>query len=309
MECEKWSELAKKIHIESFENQDVSVVNNSSLEMIGKGRQGAVFKIDEKLCMKVYGEVDDCDREHYAMSLGEHTSLLPKVHCKGENFIVMDMVYGVDLREYLQSQPLTKKLSQQLIQMLITFKEIGYERIDHHKRQIYLQDDGSLKVIDVGRTVWRNRTYPYPRKLLRSLGVENRSIFIQHVKEIAPHLYDEWEYYMKMEEVSKQLYGVLESKTKVDKKRLKKDVNKLLTMKDTNLDYEGLVGLIHKVVKEQKERELIKQGFMNGEEQVKEHEQEQEPQSNVGKSVKIVYDKNSKNEVWRPKKKKEKKKK
>jgi hypothetical protein len=85
------------------------------------------------------------------------------------------MVYEIDLREYLQTQPLTKELSYRLIQMLLTFKKIGYERIDHHKRQIYLQKDGSLKVFDVGRTVWRNRTYPYPRKLLRSLGKDHEA--------------------------------------------------------------------------------------------------------------------------------------
>ena len=81
---------------------------------------------------------------------------------KGPLYIAMDFISGIDVREYLQSQPLTEELSMKLIQMLITFKEIGYERIDHHKRQIYIQSDGSLKVIDVARTVWRDRVYPYP---------------------------------------------------------------------------------------------------------------------------------------------------
>ena len=52
-----------------------------------------------------------------------------------------------------------------LIQMLITFKEIGYERIDHHKRQIYIQSDGSLKVIDVARTVWERSGLSLPAQI------------------------------------------------------------------------------------------------------------------------------------------------
>ncbi|MFC0558953.1 hypothetical protein [Halalkalibacter alkalisediminis] len=143
--------------------------------------------------------------------------------------------------------------------MLITFKEIGYERIDHHKRQIYLQDDGSLKVIDVGRTVWRNRTYPYPRKLLQSLGVEYRNVFVEHVKELAPELYAEWEYYMKMEERSKNLYNVLENKEKVDTEQLKYETDKLLTTKDSTMHYKSLENLVRKVVKEQRKREIAKQ--------------------------------------------------
>ena len=111
---------------------------------------------------------------------------------KGPLYIAMDFIRGVDVREYLQSQPLTEELSMKLIQMLITFKEIGYERIDHHKRQIYIQSDGSLKVIDVARTVWRDRVYPYPRKLINSLGEHNKQIFLSHVQALSPELYNEW---------------------------------------------------------------------------------------------------------------------
>ncbi|ARK28848.1 hypothetical protein [Halalkalibacter krulwichiae] len=264
MNCKEIKNLVEDIEVQNFEDEDVSVINNSSLEMIGKGRQGAVFKINDEMCMKVYGDVDDCEREYYAMSLGQHTSLLPKIYCKGENFIVMEMVYGVDLREYMQSQPLTEKLSHELIRMLITFKEIGYERIDHHKRQIYLQDDGSLKVIDVGRTVWRNRTYPYPRKLLQSLGNEYRAMFIEHVKVVAPELYEEWDYYIQMEGISAKLYGVIENKEQADLEQLKEDTNKLLSTKDPDMHYKGLLNLIRKVVKEQRKRELEKQNKGKG---------------------------------------------
>ncbi|WP_227937951.1 hypothetical protein [Alkalihalobacillus deserti] len=259
LDCKEIERHVKKIKVKNYEDEDVFVVNNSALEMIGKGRQGAVFLITDDICVKVYGDVDDCEREHYAMSLGQHTSLLPKIYCKGNNFLVMEMVYGVDLREYMQSQPLTEELSHELIKMLITFKEIGYERIDHHKRQIYLQNDGSLKVIDVGRTVWRNRTYPYPRKLLQSLGVDYRNLFIEHVKKIDSDLYEEWEYYMRMEEISKRLYGVLVNKEKVDTKQLKQETNKLLTTKDPDMHYKSLENLVSKVVKEQSKREKEKQ--------------------------------------------------
>lgn len=258
IKCNEIKKEVEKIHVQKFDDVDVSVENNSSLEMIGKGRQGAVFKINADMCMKVYGEIDDCDREYYALSLGKTTTLLPKVHCKGENFVVMDMVYGVDLREYLQSNPLTRELSYELIKMLITFKEIGYERIDHHKRQIYLQEDGSLKVIDVGRTVWRNRTYPYPRKLLVSLGEEYKVTFLEHVKEVAPELYDEWQYYMFMEEKSRQLYQKIQEKKDIDLTELGNQTESLLSTKEKKTHYNGLVNLVHKAIKEERQRELEK---------------------------------------------------
>lgn len=258
--------LVKKIKVKNVFNADVEVTNNSPLQMIGKGRQGAVFQYTDDICVKVFGNQEDCDREYYALSLGQHTNLFPKVHAKGKLYIAMDFVKGVDLREYLQSQPLTEELSAKLIQMLIVFKEIGYERIDHHKRQIYLQEDGSLKVIDVARTVWRDRVYPYPRKLLNSLGNDNKGIFLSHVQALSPELYEEWLHYIHMEELSREIYQVIlnevpDEQTKEEKKQaLKEESNKLLTLGDEKNYVVLLEGLMHKVFKEEWVKTMLARG-------------------------------------------------
>lgn len=254
---DKW---IKKIKVRNMINADVEVVNRSPLMMIGKGRQGAVFQISEDVCVKVFGNMEDCEREYHALSLGQHTHLLPRIFAKGSLYIAMEMVKGVDLREYLQSQPLTRELSHKLIKMLITFKKIGFERIDHHKRQIFLQPDGNLKVIDVGRTVWRDRVYPYPRKLLTSLGEENKQLFLNHVQKMAPKLYKEWKYYMRMEEISRQLYQVLlKHPPEIDK--LRKQIQILLTTNDEEKHINQLENLVRKVFKEEWIKTMLAQGY------------------------------------------------
>lgn len=266
MDTQKLEKLMKKIKVKNLINADVEVENKSPLKMIGKGRQGAVFHYTDDICVKVFGNQEDCDREHYALSLGQHTDLFPKVHAKGKLYIAMDFVRGVDLREYLQSQPLSEELSNKLIQMLIVFKEIGYERIDHHKRQIYLQKDGSLKVIDVARTVWRDRVYPYPRKLLNSLGDDNKEIFLSHVQALSPQLYEEWLHYIRMEELSKEIYQVIlneepdDAKKTEKKKALKTESNKLLTRDDEKNYVVLMEGLMHKVFKEEWVKTMLARG-------------------------------------------------
>ncbi len=282
--CKGIKKEVKKIKVQKFDDVDVSLENNSSLELIGKGRQGAVFKINEEMCIKVYGEVKDCQREYYAMNLGKDTPLLPNVYCKGDNFIVMEMVYGIDLREYLQASPLTKELSYKLIEMLITFKEIGFERIDHHKRQIYLQKDGTLKVIDVGRTVWRNRTYPYPRKLLQSLGTENKQLFLTHVQEMAPPLYEEWQYFMKMDEIAREMYHHLNENAKIDIESLHENANNLLTKKSSKEHIQQLLGLIRKVVKE--ERVALAEKEQKSKEKAQKKENDVEEKNEEKESIK-----------------------
>lgn len=248
-----------KIQVQNIENADVEVINESPLTMMGKGRQGAVFQLTDDICVKVFGNEEDCEREYYALSLGKDYDLFPKVHAKGSLYIAMDIVKGVDVREYLQSQPLTKELSAKLIEMLIIFKEIGFERIDHHKRQIYIQADGSLKVIDVARTIWRDRVYPYPRKLLTSLGEEYKALFLTHVEELAPELYEEWKHYIRMEEISREIYQntLLEYKGK----DLKKQGKKLLTTNNETFYQTSLEGLVHKVFKEEWVKTMLAMGY------------------------------------------------
>ena len=272
MDIKTLESYARKIQVIPKPNQDVEVRNHSPLQMIGKGRQGAVFLLSEDQCMKVYGTSEDCEREYYALKLGQHTNLVPKVYVKGNNFIVMELVKGVDLREYLQSQPLTEELSKKLIDMLITFKKIGYERIDHHKRQIYLQENGELKVIDVGRTVWRDRVYPYPRKLINSLGNEYKETFLSHVKKLAPELYEEWKHYMEMEKWSSQVTQTL-LKRKEQPKKIKKEVKKLLTSNVETKYEKALEDIVYKVFKEEWVKVLIAQG--KDPEAVKKHLKEQ----------------------------------
>ena len=253
---EQWM---NNIKVTNLVNADVDVVNNTPLVMMGKGRQGAVFQLTNDICVKVFGNTEDCDREYYALSLGQQTNLFPKLYGKGPLYIVMEIIRGVDLREYFQSQPLTKALSAKLIEMLITFKKIGYERIDHHKRQVYLQPDGSLKVIDVARTIWRDRVYPYPRKLLTSLGEENKAIFMAHVQEMAPELYGEWLHYIRMEEISRQITALLLPQ-EPNKKTLKNLSNSLLTTADEKNYVILLEGLVHKVFKEEWVKTMLARG-------------------------------------------------
>jgi hypothetical protein len=259
MEIEHLEEWVSNIQVRNLINADVEVVNNSPMIMIGKGRQGAVFKVSDDICVKVFGNEEDCEREYVALSLGQNTNLFPRTFGKGPLYIAMEIITGVDLREYLQSQSLTPELSYKLIQMLITFKEIGFERIDHHKRQIFLQPDGNLKVIDVARTIWRDRVYPYPRKLLTSLGEENKELFLAHVQELSPLLYEEWRYYIRMEENSRQIYQVLiNHNSKTD--TLKNLTGTLLTTNDERNHVVKLEGLLHKVFKEEWIKTMLAQG-------------------------------------------------
>src|SRR4051812_9581950 len=110
MDTQYLNQCVQQIKVTNLPYEDVEVENESPLIMIGKGRQGAVFQYNEEIAVKVFGNEEDCEREYYALSLGQHTDLFPKLHDKGPLHIAMDFILGVNVREYLQSQPLTEEL-------------------------------------------------------------------------------------------------------------------------------------------------------------------------------------------------------
>lgn len=272
MDTSDLRKMIKDIKVKNLENQDVEVNNKSPLQMIGKGRQGAVFHYTDDICVKVFGNEEDCKREYEALSMGQHTGLFPMIYDYGPLFIVMETIKGIDLREYLQSHPLTEEISAMLIHMLVLFKEIGFERIDHHKRQIYLQEDGTLRVIDVSRAIWRDRVYPYPRKLLNSLGEDHKAIFLQHVQNLAPNLYEEWAYYIRMEELAREIYW-LSIEDRSNSEIVEELSTKLLTTQDEKKHIHQLTNLMHKVFKEEWVKTMLAKGHNPDEvmEKINEH--------------------------------------
>ena len=75
-------------------------------------------------------------------------------------------------------------------------------------------------------------------------------MFLSHVQELAPELYQEWQHYIRMEEISRQIYHVLINEKK-DTNVVKTLSKRLLTTKDEANYVILLEGLLHKVFKEE----------------------------------------------------------
>lgn len=113
-------------------------------------------------------------------------------------------------------------------------------------------------MIDVARTIWRDRVYPYPRKLLTSLGETHKETFLSHVKAISPELLEEWNYYMRMEELAKEIYPLLLEGGKT--KKIVKDLSGRLLTKDDKENAQNLANLMHKVFKEEWVKTMLARG-------------------------------------------------
>lgn len=164
-------------------------MNPTNIRYVGKGYQGTVFQIDAERCVKIYGVKRQCEQELHNLQLGNSIGICPQVFLWGEDFIVMEYISSPSLLEYFKKNPLTKELAAQLIDLLDSFERIGFNRLDHNLRHIYLLPNGQLKVIDVCNSIVKQALLP--NLIMRDLGPKALE-FLQFVQETRPEWFYRW---------------------------------------------------------------------------------------------------------------------
>lgn len=185
-------ELIEKLDQISFAivEKSMEISNPTNFRLLGKGNQGAVFQIDAERCVKIYyRQKKDLEKELHNLLLGNIIGICPKVFLWGEDYIIMEYISAPSLEEYLEKNPLTKEMAARIIELLDSLESIGFNRLDHAPRHIYLLPAGKLKVIDVCNSI--SKTSPLPVKLMEDMGAKADD-FLQFVQEISPKWYQKW---------------------------------------------------------------------------------------------------------------------
>jgi hypothetical protein len=196
------SEISK-IKVTKRESKDVMVDNPTDLPLISLDKKGATFKIDEYRCVRYYKEIGEAEEEVQAYQLGDKLGLTPKIYGWSPTYVVMEHIQAPTVAEYLANYPITKELTQSLLQLLEDFKAVGYKRMDHSLESIYLLPHGSLKITNVRHKFTSGNALP--KRLIKGMG-NQVDAFLAFVKEINPTLFAQWEVHPEFSE------GVLKAK-------------------------------------------------------------------------------------------------
>ncbi|MGA9174032.1 MAG: AarF/UbiB family protein [Thermoactinomyces sp.] len=170
----------------------VKIKNPTQLELIGKGAQGAVFRLSEDRCIKIYAKEKNCLRESEALYAAQDSSIVPKVYEVGSNYIVMEYIKGQPLKDYLRSlRFIPESIAKQLLFIFKEMKRIGFTRIDNHIRHFIVTDDGVIKVVDHVNSLIKES--PWPVLFFGALAkLKLLNSFLYQLKEMDPELYWEW---------------------------------------------------------------------------------------------------------------------
>ncbi|WP_226679226.1 hypothetical protein [Mesobacillus jeotgali] len=168
------------------------VSNPTTYQLVGKGGQGVVFKLNEQQCVKIYEKKSTLEKEAYALNLGKELSFIPKVYEIGSNYIIMDYIKGTDLKTYLKEKgSISENLTKQIITIAKELERVGFKRINLPLRHLIITENNQIKVIDHVNSM--NYKAPVPTDLIKGLKkLKQLDIFMKQVNQLDPEIYKRW---------------------------------------------------------------------------------------------------------------------
>ena len=79
----------------------------------------------------------------------------PRIYESKPGYIIREYVDGVRLDKYLRRGNLDEELCKELYLMILEFERLGFKRIDIRCKDIYIQDDYTLKIMILKITIKR----------------------------------------------------------------------------------------------------------------------------------------------------------
>lgn len=76
--------------------------NPTSYKLIGKGAQGAVFRLTRDRCVKIYAKEEHVAMEQEVLQAAKGSEFFPVLYESGKNYTVMEYISGESLYEYLK---------------------------------------------------------------------------------------------------------------------------------------------------------------------------------------------------------------
>lgn len=186
--------MDNEIYRKYIKNFDVNLLD---CKFLGKGRNGMVYMLPEGAVIKICFEAKSCKDEFFILNKIGKNKFFPQVYGMMGNYMVRDYVDGIPLKDYIKKYGLDKDLSIKIIDLFEEFQKLKFSKLDIRSKDIMVNSEGSLMVIDPKKCYSKKRNFPrHLSKGLYKLGVLDSFMLV--VKEEKPNLYNKWN--MKVQE-------------------------------------------------------------------------------------------------------------
>lgn len=167
------------------------ILNKKDCVFLGKGKEGEVYLTPEGYALKIFYKVCKAKEEVSLLEKAKNSRFFPKVLFIAHNMILREYVEGINLKEYIEKNNLSYKVSCEIINLVEEFRTLEFTRINMRNAHIFVNADETIKVIDP-RKVFVKQT-PYPKDIVKVLVKTNSfDLFLKHLLEYKPYLMPYW---------------------------------------------------------------------------------------------------------------------
>ncbi|WPC43833.1 protein kinase [Clostridium sp. JS66] len=163
----------------------------TNCQLLGKGHNGEVYLLPDGKVIKIGLNNKSFTGEYRILEKVNGNRYFPKIMEIGSNYMVRECVHGKILSKHIKKNGMDKNLACKIIDMLKEFEKIKFSKIDVRCKDIFIQEDGELKVIDPKKCYSRQRNFP--RHLSKGLyKLKVLDYFMEVLKEYDNRLYRKW---------------------------------------------------------------------------------------------------------------------
>ncbi len=162
------------------------------LPLLGEGRYGKVYKLDKKTCVKVNEDPGVNKKEVELFRKHKNCSLFPKYYGCGQNYIVMEIIYGESLRNYLDRGA---KLNEIVIEQLVNMFAVGIKAgldLNPNIRHVILSFREYARLVDIEDIIKFSSAKPF--MLMNGLNkYSQKEVFLEYINNNHNWLLAHWE--------------------------------------------------------------------------------------------------------------------
>ncbi|MDO5779691.1 MAG: protein kinase [Clostridium sp.] len=162
-------------------------------KLLGEGHNGIVYEVPGNRAIKIFTDKNVCKSEAEILYRVKKSKYFPRIYKNGDYYILRDMVNGIRLDDYIKENGLSHQLIYNLYRLINEFKSLKFTKLDARCRDIYVNKNERLMVIDPKQCY--RRKVDYPRHLMKGLdGIDVLEEFLRGIYIIDKRRGSEWEH-------------------------------------------------------------------------------------------------------------------
>jgi predicted Ser/Thr protein kinase len=172
-------------------SDNYSSIDLFECKLLGKGHNGIVYRLPDGRVIKICYVMKDFYGEAHILKKVRGSKYFPRLYEVGGNYMIRDYVDGMPLNKYIKKNGLSRKLVRDILDLLKEFERLKFLKLDIRCKDVFVEPDGKLMVIDPQKFYTKKRDFPqHLSKGLFKLGVLDDFLII--LKQENPKLYRKW---------------------------------------------------------------------------------------------------------------------